>query len=562
MRRITQAGLVLATMMLLLVGCNPYNKMQKNVGKINVSATPEVLMLKGNTVDADITYNFPKKYFEKEMILKVTPVLVFEGGEIAGTPKYFQGEKVKDNYTVVSKKNGGVFTQKTTFPYDERAKISTLVLRVEGRKADQCGGKKYKTFGEFGTITVAQGISTVQALAWMPYMALMETGYKRVNTISENADIHYLINSPEVRTKQLTQEQIKMFEKFVRENTGKQDITMGNVYAKGYASPDGPEKFNDKLSAERSKTGEKAIKGKLKGVDVKYDAAAYGEDWEGFRKLVEASDMADKDLILQVLSMYESSAQREQEMRNLASVYGELRNTILPELRRTQLVASADVVGLGDDEILAAVNKGDSSLRLDEMLYAATLVEDKGKKVEIYQMAARQYNDAGAYNNLAVAYMWTGDVASAKKAIENAARLTSNQTITNNLAAVAIAEGDLATAKKYLSALNTDEARMNKGLVALWEGDYAAAARDLKGYNLAVVEVLNGNYANAKAVLGNKKCADSEYLRAVIAMREGESQNAIAYLRNAISMKPELREAAKMDVEFARLFNMPEFKNL
>lgn len=555
-------GLVLATMMLLLVGCNPYSKMQKNVGKINVTATPEVLMLKGTTVDADITYNFPKKYFEKEMILKVTPVLVFEGGEIVGTPKFFQGDKVKDNYTVVSKKNGGVFTQMVSFPYDERAKISTLVLRVEGRKADQCSGKKYKTFGEFGSIVVAQGINTLQSLAWMPYMVLMESGYKRVNTISENADIRYLINSPEVRKNQLTQDQVKMFEKFVRENTGKENVTMGAVYAKGYASPDGPEKFNDKLSAERSKTGEKAIKGQLKGVDLKYDAAAYGEDWDGFRKLVEASNMADKDLILQVLSMYESASQREQEMRNLASVYGELRDKILPELRRTQLQANADVVGLSDEEIIVEVNKGNTSLRLDEMLHAATLVEDNGKKIEIYQMAARQYNDAAAYNNLAVAYMWTGDVASAKKAIDNAARLTSNTIITSNLAAVAIAEGDLATAKKYLSALNSDEARMNKGLIALWEGDYVAATRDLKGYNLAVVEILNGNYANAKAVLGNKNCADCEYLRAVIAMREGESQNAMAYLRNAISMKAELREAAKMNVEFARLFNTPEFQNL
>lgn len=562
MKKIAQVGLVLTTMMLLLVSCNPYNKMQKNVGTINVTATPEVLALKGNTVNADINYTFPAKYFQKEMILKITPVLVFEGGEIMGTPKYFQGEKVKDNYTAVPMKKGGTFTQQVSFPYDERAKISTLVLRVEGRKADQCGGKKYKTFGEFGVVVVAQGINTLQTLASMPYMGLMETGYKRVNTITNDADIRYLINSPVVRSSQLTEEQIKMFEKFVRENTGKENVTMGSVYAKGYASPDGPEKFNDKLSAERSKTGEKAIKGQLKGVDIKYDAAAYGEDWDGFRKLVEASDMADKDLILQVLSMYESSAQREQEMRNLASVYSELRDKVLPELRRTQLVANADVVGLGDDEILAAVNKGDTSLRLDEMLYAATLVEDKGKKVEIYQMAARQYNAPAAYNNLAVAYMCTGDVASSKKAIENAARLESNTIISNNLAAVAIAEGDLETAKKYLSALNSDEATMNKGLIALWEGDYVTAARDLKGYNLAVLEVINGNYANAKAILGDKKCANSEYLRAIIAMREGESQNAIVFLRSAISMKKEMREAAKTNIEFARLFTMPEFQNL
>lgn len=562
MRRLAQVGLALTAMMILLVGCNPYNKMQKNVGKIEAYATPEILSLKGETVETEITYTFPKKYFSGEMIMKVTPVLVFEGGEILGTPKYFQGDKVKDNYTAVSWKKGGVFTQKVVFPYDSRADLSTLVLRVEGRTADQCRSKKYKTFGLFGAVVVAQGISDVQLLASMPYMMLMDSGFKRVRTISQDADIHYLINSPAVRSNQLSLEQIKLFEQFVRDNSAAEDVTMGAVYSKGYASPDGPEKFNQKLSVERSRSGEKAVQKNLKGIEVQYDAAGYGEDWEGFRKLVEASDIQDKDLILQVLSMYESSARRDQEIMNLSQVFNELKKNILPELRRTQLVASAEVMGLSDEELIAAVNKKDTSLRLDEMLYAATLVSDPAKRVEIYTMAANQYNDVAAYNNLSVAMMQVGNVAGAKDAIDKAARINSNPTVTNNLAAVAIAQGDLATAKRLLSGLNSSEARMNKGLVALQEGDYVAATRDLQGYNLAVVEVLNGNLANAKAALGTAKCANAEYLRAIISMREGDSQSAMSYLRNAVAQNPALADEAKSNIEFARLFVMPEFQAL
>ncbi len=562
MRRLAQVGLALTAIMVLLAGCNPYNKMQKNLSKIDAYATPEVLTLKGQTVDAEITYTFPAKYFYEEMILKVTPVLVFDGGEVVGTPKYFQGEDVRDNYTPVSWKKGGVFTQKVSFPYDERANLSTLVLRVEGRTADQCRSDKYKTFGEFGAVAVAQGISTVQLMAYRPYMTLMDHGFKRVRTISEEADIHYLINSANVRSNQLSQEQIKLFEQFVRDNSAAEDVTMGTVYAKGYASPDGPENFNQKLSSERSRTGEKAIKKNLKNVEVQYDAAAYGEDWEGFRKLVEASDIQDKDLILQVLSMYDSSSRREQEIKNLSAVYNELKENILPQLRRTQLVASAEVVGLSDAEVVAAVKKGDTSLRLDEMLYGATLLNTPAEKAAVYRLAARQYNDVAAYNNLAVVLVDMGDIAGAKEAIDKAARINSNPIVTNNMAAVAIAQGDFATAEKYLSALNSEDARMNKGLIALQEGDYVVAARDLKGYNLAVVEVLNGNYANAKKALGTCKCADSEYLRAVIAMREGDSNGAINYLRSAIAINPALKDVAQNDVEFARLFNTPEFQAL
>ena len=72
MRRFAYVGLVLTTMMILLSGCNPYNRMQKNVGKIEACATPEVLTLKGETVEAEITYAFPPKYFYEEMIRRFT----------------------------------------------------------------------------------------------------------------------------------------------------------------------------------------------------------------------------------------------------------------------------------------------------------------------------------------------------------------------------------------------------------------------------------------------------------------------------------------------------------
>ncbi len=562
MKRMVQMTLALAAATVMLAGCNPYNQMQKHLDEVDAYATPEVLALKGQNVEAEITYTFPKKYFREEMILRVTPVLVFEGGEIAGAPKYFQGEDVRDNYTPVSWKEGGVFTQNVSFPYDERAAISTLELRVEGRTADQCRSDKYKTFGDFGAVPVAQGVSAVQNLAYMPYMMLMDHNYSRVVTVTGEADIHYNINSSVVRQNQLSQEQIALFEEFIRENTAAENVAMGTIYAKGYASPDGPENFNQKLSAARSQSGEKAMQNSLKGIDVQYDAAAYGEDWEGFRELVEASNIADKDLILQVLSMYDSAARREQEIKNLASVYSEIKEEILPALRRTQFVASADVTGRDDAEILAAIEAKDGTLRLDEMLYAATLVDDCGKKVEIYSAAAKKYNDAAAYNNLAVALVMNGDIDAAKKAIDKAASLNSNPVVANNLAAVAIAQGDLETAKKFLAGLNSEEARMNKGLVALYEGDYVAATRDLKGYNLAVVEVLNGNYDNARKALGNCECADAEYLRAVIAMKEGKSAEAIEYLRKAVDKKECLREAAKSDVEFARLFDTPEFQAL
>ena len=556
MKRLLMASMFLAGMAVLLSGCNCFKQMQKKADQVQYSCTPEVLTLKGNTVSAEISVAYPAKSFPKKAIVKATPVLVFEGGEIAGTPKYLQGEKVKDNYTVIPWKTGGTYTQTVSFPYDKRAQLSTLEVRLEVK----CKNGAFLPVEE--AIAVAQGISTVQNDAdWTANLSIMPDNFKRVTTISEDADLIYLINSSKVRSTALDSEQIKIFEEFVKENADKYRTTLGSIYAKGYASPDGPVKFNDELSKKRSESGKEAIEKKISEnvPNAKYDVAYYGEDWEGFKELVEASDIEDKDLILQVLQMYSSPVQRDQEIKNMSQVFEILKTDILPQLRRTKFVASADIQGKTDDELKAAATGDVHSLNVEEMLYAATLFSDNATKAKIYKAAADKYNDVRAYNNYGVVKAWEGDYATAKQAFQKAASIQSAPEISNNLGVIALVEGNTAEAAKYLNPLNSADAKANKALLALSEGDYATAAKGLNGYNLAVAEVCNGNLAKAKAALGNIKTADADYLKAVIAMREGDSAGAIANLKSAIAKDPAMKDKAKKDVEFAKIFGSEEF---
>ena len=464
---------------------------------------------------------------------------------------------MKDNYTVIAKKQGGSYTQTVTFPYDSRADLCTMELRVEGK----CAKGKHSEFTPIAAIPVAQGISTIQKLADNAAgLAIMPDNFKRVTTISQGAEIMYLINRANVRKGELTKEQIKMFEDFVKEYSNKDRATLGNIYAKGYASPDGPLAFNDKLSKERSQTGQKAISEKLKDVkNAKYDIAAYGEDWEGFKELVSASDIKDKDLILQVLAMYDNPVKRDEEIRNMSSVFDVLAKEILPQLRRTKLSADVDIEGRTDAEILAAVSGNIDVLNEEEMLYGATLTGDAALKIKAYKAAATKFNSARGYNNMGVVLGQTGKAGEAKSAIEKAATLSNDPIISNNLGVLALMNGDVAKAKSYLSALSIPQARKSMGLVNLAEGNYAEAARALDGYNLAVAEVLNGNLAKAKSVLSGDNSAQADYLKAIIAMREGNSSSAIANLKSAISKNSAYKAKAAKDVEFAKLFGTTEF---
>ncbi|MDY3979415.1 MAG: hypothetical protein SOZ00_05275 [Tidjanibacter sp.] len=558
MKRLAIASMVIVAVAALASGCgNCYDKMQKGQDQIQVTCVPEVLTLKGSTVDAEITVNFPAKYFNAKAIVKITPVLVYEDGQKTETEKYLQGEKVADNYTVISKANGGSYSQKISFPF-EKPGVATLELKVEAK----C--KEDEEFVTIATIPAAKGVSSVQNLARgiakgaqggaqieKSSFELLEGNFQRSSTLAQSAEILYKIQSSDVRKNQLSQEQIQLFKEFIAANSNADRTTLGSVYASGYASPDGPEKLNNTLSAARSKSGAKAIKKELKeNKDLNYEIASYGEDWEGFKALVENSNIEDKDLILNVLQMYSSPVERDAEIKNMSAVFKVLAEDILPQLRRTKFAVEAVYSGLTDEEILAAALAGDKSLDVEHLLHAATLAKTDADRLVIYQFAAQNYNDARALNNLGVYQVYAGQLNEAKASFEKAASIEANPVISNNLAALALAQGDIAAAKQYLAAAGDKESKESAGIISLQEGNYQQAKANLSGYNLAVAELCDNNIAGAKSAIANVEGPDADYVRAIIANREGDSDKAIAYLKSAIATDASFKAKAENDIEF------------
>ena len=573
MKRLATVSLVLSMVATMLVGCGEcYEKMQKKQDLVQVTCTPDVLTIKGSMVEADITVTFPEMFFDEETILKITPVFVYGSEEIACAPKYVQGEDVVGNYDAISRFEGGSYTQHISFPFNKGV-VGTLELPVEAKCFDDC--KETPDFTPWATIAVAKGVSAVQNLAQGIGTAttnekveivngkvtngnyvMSEGNFERSSVKSAEAEIKYLINSSSVRKNQLTAEQIKLFKDFVAENSVAERTTLGNVYASGYASPDGPEKFNNKLSEQRSKTGAKAMQKQLKGIEgVNYEIASYGEDWDGFKTLVENSDIEDKDLILNVLQMYASPVERDKEIQNMSAVFKVLAEEILPQLRRTRFAIEATYAGLTDEEILEAAKKGCDCLDVEHLLHAATLTPCVAEKTAIYEKAATKYGDARAYNNLGVCYAAEGKLAEAKAAFEKA---EAQPEVAGNIATVALAMGDIETAKKYAASANSEAVKATEGAIALAEGNYQEAKGKLTGYNLAVAELCDNNIEGAKAAIAEVKGADADYVRAIIANREGDADRALAYLKSAVAAKPELKAQAENDIEFYELLQTPE----
>ena len=575
MKKLMRLSMVLVAASLAFTSCNCFKKMAKNREDVKLTVAPEILTLNNGIVAADINVTFPVEYFNKKAVIKVTPVIVFEGGEVAGTTHYYQGSKVDDNYTVVDKKNGGNFTQHVEFPYDPRMDQSELQLRAEIK----CPGGKCKEFTlvnlntgaiptkeqaavlagndeaakaalakEFG-LTVAYGVNTLQKdLKYGDLMEEMDNNFKRITTVVDKTDLLYAINSSVVTKKNERNANLDAFKANVDE-TMQNDRATQNIAVKGYASPDGPEKFNDKLSKARSESGKKVVAKLLKDSGLDIDAAAYGEDWDGFKELVEQSNIKDKDLILQVLSLYNSPAERETEIKNMSSVFEELKEEILPELRRSQIVNTTDLQGKTDEEIMAAYRNG-GELSAEEYLFAAqVLVENPEEQIAILTAASKKYNDARIWNNLGVAQTKAGDKEAALKSFEKAAKLDSSAALNKNLLLANLANCNTAEAKKYAAAADSEA----KAAMAAAEGNYKSAAAGLEGYNKAIALVQSNDLAGAKKAIAKDNSAEADYLRAVIAVKEGDLKSAEAQLKSATSKNPELAKKAASDVNLKAL---------
>ena len=523
--------------------CSSPEKMAEMAENVTVKCNPAVLEVVGGKINADVTVTYPADYFHPKAILEVTPVIVYEGGEAKMEPYVFQGEKVQDNYQVVPSE-GATVTKPVSFEYVPGMEKCYLELR---------GTVKYKAkSADLPSKKVADGANTTYMLVCqkgkVDYKA---DGYQEVIKQTAEGQILYQINSSNVRNSELKGQSVKDFQAALDEILANERKTLVSTDVVAYASPDGKEDQNAKLSDNRSKTAEKAYGKVVKGKDVTGDVnvTSIAEDWEGFQELVAASDLEDKDLIIRVLSMYSDPAVREKEIKNMSAVYSSLAKEVLPELRRARFIANVEFKNYTNEELLQLIEENIDVLDETALLRAATLVKENDDKVAIYKKAIEKYDSNTAQYNLGVTYIHMDELGKAKRAIEKA---QADADVYNALGVIAMREGDYNAAAEYFAYANNETSVENAAVIDVLDGEYKAAAQKLagkKGYNAALVALLNGNNAPAAAL--ECECPNAAYLRAVAAARQG---NAAAVKSNleAASKCEKLAERAAKDVEFAQ----------
>lgn len=532
-----------------------------NLSADNFNVTPNPLESRGGQVAVTINGTFPEKYMKKKAVVTVVPELRYGNGQVAkGQAANFQGEKVVGNDQTISYKVGGNYTMKSDFKYVPEMQKSDLYMTFNAFV-----GKKQV---EVPAVKVAEGVIATSelyknTLAGSGACIAPDT-FQRVRAQKQEAQIKFLINQANLRKSELKNNSVQEFVKLLKDiNADREKLNLNNVEVLAYASPDGGVEFNDKLASKRQNVSVDYAKKQLKGTNLNSEVTGKytAQDWEGFQRLVLASDIQDKDVILRVLSMYQDPEEREQQIRNMSAGFRELADGVLPELRRSRMIINYETIGRSDDQIQEQYKADATKLSVDELLYAATLEESTDAQEAIYKKTVEVYpNDYRAYNNIAAIEFAKGNDAVANEYLAKALRVDGNAAETNaNLGLLALKNGNINEAENYIAKGNTT-GDYNKvlGSLNLAKGDYATAEANLRGVycnTTALAQILNKNYAGAASTLNAipNKDGMTDYLQAILNARQGNNSAASSYLKSALQKDPSLAAYADNDLELSKV---------
>lgn len=570
MKRTFRTVATIALAGFVVASCSSLNKMKKMEKNIAYKVTPEMLEAKGGQVDVKIDATIPAKYFNKKVTLVATPVLKFQnGGEKAFESKTFQGEKVQGNNTVVPYTEEKTVSYGGQVPFEEGMRVSGLYVKFVGSK----GAKSV----EYESDKLADGVlATATLVNNAPAIVGGGDKFERITKEEQEAAIFYLINSAQIRTNQIKSEDIKAMEKFLKDSKADEAVQLKDLQIQSYASPDGPLKLNENLANNREKAADNFVKNNMKKNKVNeykdldfFKKYVVAEDWDGFKKAMEESNIRDKELILRVLAMYSDPEVREREIKNISSAYTVVADQILPKLRRSKFIVNAERMGKSDEQIRDLAKSNPSALNVEELLYAATLFDNNADKLAIYETAMTQFpNDWRGFNDAGMIQFEMGRIAQAKADFEKANSLSANnKTVQNNLGAVALKNGNINEAEVLFGAATGvgNEVNYNKGIVAIMKGDYKAAV-DYFGNcncaNAALANLLagNNNEAAKKLNAGKDDSALAAYLKAVVAARNNDNNAVLTNLKAACAKDAAMKQLAATDMEFAKLFNNADFQ--
>ncbi len=540
---------------------------------LEYKVTPDPLEMHGDSVRVKIDVKVPEKGIKKKVVAEITPTL----GNITLESIKVAGEKIQIGEKTIAYKAGGKVTYDKTYAYDPSFESTELVMTLKAYKG--AIGTKEKKKETIDSKKLADGTIITPLLVQPDFRVVSLTqDYVQSKSFSTSFTINFDRGRSELRPNEMKDADVVAFKEWLKTNATNSKIAIKEISINGYTCPDGVEGKNITLSDSRVSTTSKAIETLLKEtnypkLDLKLigKTKGLGEDFAGFQAKLKESKLAsdEQSMIVRIIKETSDLDSREKKIKDISKVYNEIEKDIFPKLRRAEVVITYDLVGFSDDELKSISTSNPSSLKLDELIQAATLTNDSKVKQAIYSTALNSNpDDKLVLNNLGVVLFEQAKYDEARTNFEKSSKIDNSAELKNNLGAVAGKKGEHELAKKLFDKNNLTEAKHNTGYYSIKRGKYADAVAQLKGYqsyNLALAQLLNGKSEDAIKTIDaspTKETAESYYLKAIANTRLNNDDAALTNLKNALAKNSSLKEKATKDREFLRFATNSTFTSL
>ena len=543
--------------LILLISSCGLDTMISKFNTIDFTVTPTQVEVHGGNIEIELEVKIPEKYFQKTAEADFRAMLAPSADsetKVFFDPVKLQGEKISSNGKTIGYITGGQFTYKSSLKYSEVMADYDLFATAIATMNDNSKS--------LGAVKVAEGVmATATRVKDSEEVAISNHTYEKVTILEETAVIYFTVNQSNIRYSQKSSDEIKRLKEFA-----KLGYETKNIEISSYASPEGTLDVNDKVSDNRGESTFNYAKRLMKKLKVEgannndlYIKSSRGEDWGGFNKLVNSSDMKDKSKVLNIVRNQKDPQKREEAIRDMAEIYDAIEDDVLPKLRKATITLRVYEPKKTEEDIVTLAIADPSQLDIKELLYAASLIEDNSIKKTIYNTVSKSFpNDHRAYNNLAGIYIKEKNINQAIDMLGKASKYNVNAAEVNeNKGIIAALEGDYDKAAALYSLSNASD--INKGILAIKTGDYSSATAKLKGngFNATLAKLMNGN-----PVATNDNTAEGNYLNAIVNARTGNYDKCIDYLSKAIQMNANYKNEAVKDFEFKNYKDKVDFQAL
>ena len=576
-------------------GCNSLKKMVKMAQEQQLTVEPSPLELQGDSVSFNMSAKLPVKMLKKG---KVYTVNTF----------YQYGDQKKDVGSIEFRADDfpqGAEQEPTesrsmAFAYEGEA-MDNGTLMVQGVASDP---NKDKT-AETPEMEVAKGLIVTQNMAAAPtFVVYADHGYNNQEELLPNTvNFYFPQGSSVLRTSEVRSDRGNRFENFIAEKNVTRSVTITGTH-----SPEGSERVNEDLSADRAGRIEEFYRQQMDRYDYKGAADSIDfilkpvvEDWSPFRDSLETyTDISEseKQAYFDIIDGSGNFEDKEDQMHQLPT-YRQVFQDVYPHLRlaETEVLTVKEKKPDGLIATLAKLLSNDEvptdTLSNEELLYGGTLTPSLEEREQIYMAATKKDDSYGSHNNLGAVYLAQaieagedGQADLLEKAIaqfELSAQRQANAEAHANLATAYLMQGNKQKAEEEIIQATEMQPSMQEaaagisgiqGAIAITRGKYDQAVSALSNanesatnlFNLGLAQVLTGNYESAITSFEESLGQDSEYAKANYGIAIANSyleneQGIFDALSKAVATNGDLREIALNDLVFANYSDTQGFKD-